>query len=295
MDYTQCLNEAPMGEFEPAPRKYGTFDWRVIADADRKLCEIRFKVTKEMSGPVILYYRLTNYYQNQRLYVKSVEWDQLKGNAIPPSKLDNCKPLVGPDGSSDLVYYPCGLIANSYFNDVIGDPRRESDKQVFPFPPKGIAWSTDKKRYGPSQYKLDQVRAPPFWQSTMPQLVNPDGTYKEMPKIYEDERFMVWMRVAGLPTFMKPYGKRPESLPAGTYTVLIDSIFEVISYGATKSIVFSTTSWMGGKNSFLGIAYTVTGSVFIGLALIFLAKHLISPRPLGDLRYLSWQRSAPNA
>jgi len=66
--------------------------------------------------------------------------------------------------------------------------------------------------------------------------------------------------------------------------------FQVTSFGARKAMVLSTTSWMGGKNTFLGYAYIISGTVFIGLALIFLLKHLTRPRPLGDLSYLSWNQ-----
>lgn len=139
--------------------------------------------------------------------------------------------------------------------------------------------------------------------------MNSDGTYKTLPSLQSDERFQVWMRVAGLPSFRKPYGKLETGLPAGTYTMSIDSNFEVMSYGATKSVVVSTTSWMGGKNPFLGIIYIVTGAVFLrtryvlGSCLIvllvfaglFLVKHLVRPRPLGDVSYLSWLRHTPEA
>jgi len=53
--------------------------------------------------------------------------------------------------------------------------------------------------------------------------------------------------------------------------------------------VLSTVSWFGGKNDFLGIAYIVVGSICLALALAFAAKQAISPRKLGDTRYLGWK------
>jgi hypothetical protein len=65
-----------------------------------------------------MYYRLEEFYQNHRRYVKDVDAKQLMGDARPRTKIDednNCKGLLGPTGST-LPYYPCGLIANSFFS-----------------------------------------------------------------------------------------------------------------------------------------------------------------------------------
>lgn len=63
-----------------------------------------------------------------------------------------------------------------------------------------------------------------------------------------------------------------------------------MSYGATKSLVISNTSWMGGRNYFLGYAYIIAGTLFLACAIAFLIRHLLAPRKLGDLRYLSWNQ-----
>lgn len=58
---------------------------------------------------------VTNYYQNHRRYVKSIDSDQLKGAAKSRSDISggDCKPV---DVLGDLPIFPCGLIANSVFN-----------------------------------------------------------------------------------------------------------------------------------------------------------------------------------
>jgi len=68
-------------------------------------------------------------------------------------------------------------------------------------------------------------------------------------------------------------------------------VFEVNSYGASKMVVIANTSWLGGRNSFLGYAYIATGAIFLILAIGFLVFHLMSPRRLGDTRYLSWNHN----
>ena len=98
------------------------------------------------------------------------------------------------------------------------------------------------------------------------------------------------MRTAGLPTFRKLYGKFEGNISAGTFQIEIESNFEVLSFKGTKSIVLSTGSWLGGKNDFMGIAYIIIGALSLLIGFIFLIKHLVSPRMLGDHRYLSWNK-----
>jgi hypothetical protein len=105
----------------------------------------------------------------------------------------------------------------------------------------------------------------------------------------ENEHFIVWMRTAGLPTFRKLYGKIHDSLKKGdVLTFQVISNFEVDSFGGSKSLVLSNLGEFGGKNSFLGISYIVVGSISLLLGLLFALKQLISPRQLGDTRYLGW-------
>jgi hypothetical protein len=64
-----------------------------------------------MTGPIFLYYRLTNFYQNRRQYIKSYDLDQLQGKPVVSSE---CEYMV--KSSDGKLIYPCGLIANSMFN-----------------------------------------------------------------------------------------------------------------------------------------------------------------------------------
>lgn len=318
-DYSSCLNDASLDRWSVAPAALGSipFEWRRFKQVPpyaressedlqpayveaSNLCELQFTITKDIAGPVFQYYKLKNFYQNQRLYVKSVDWRQLKGDAKSYDELSDCAPLIGPGETNaaggQLVYYPCGLIANSMFNDTLGSLVAMDGnlrKQMYNFPPKDIAWPAEKERYGTSTYSIEQVRPPPFWVKSR-KWVNSDGTYKRLPDLAGDERFQNWMKVAGLPVFRKLYGKHEGNLPAGTYTILISSTYEVQSYGAKKVLVISNTSWMGGKNSFLGWAYIAAGGVFLFLAVAFLIRHLLAPRRLGDVSYLSWSTESIN-
>ncbi len=67
-----------------------------------------------------MYYKLKNFYQNHRSYVRSIEFEQYQGNFVPAEDLDHCVPYIGEkpkDGGPIKPYLPCGSIANSIFND----------------------------------------------------------------------------------------------------------------------------------------------------------------------------------
>jgi hypothetical protein len=107
----------------------------------------------------------------------------------------------------------------------------------------------------------------------------------------ENEHFIVWMRAAGLPTFRKLYGKINNDFKKGDKLAFhINANFEVDSFDGSKSIVISTIGQFGGKNSFLGVSYIVVGSVSFLLAFLFGIKQIVSPRQLGDTRYLGWSK-----
>lgn len=104
-----------------------------------------------------------------------------------------------------------------------------------------------------------------------------------------DEHFIVWMRTAGLPNFRKLYGKIDSDLKSGDVLSFdITQNFDVSGFDGTKSIVISTVGKFGGKNPFLGVAYIVVGSISLFFGCVFLAKHLISQRKMGDITKLHW-------
>jgi hypothetical protein len=315
-DYTDCWNlqnSTSMGDLNFSPMPSYSYDLR-SSDSEKSItpptyayfydatalpnqthsCVIQFDIVADLQAPVFQYYKLTNFYQNNRRYVQSLDTTQLQGQYVDASTLSgsNCKPLaVTSDGKG---IYPCGLIANSVFNDTISGFRPNSDESGasdYNFTQNGIAWPGEAKKYSAtSGYvgKLDEIVPPPNWALRYPNNYSDDSP---PPDLTQDEHFQNWMRTAGLPTFSKLYGRNDTTtLPAGQYQVQIYYNYPVQGYKGTKSLVISTVSWIGGKNPFLGWAYVAAAGVFVLLALAGTIRHLFKPRRLGDMSLLSWNQ-----
>ncbi|KAF5358120.1 hypothetical protein D9756_001761 [Leucocoprinus leucothites] len=298
--YTYRL-KAGADKIVPPPPRYAYIASTGLSDpSNQRQCIVEFNLPIALDAPVFFYYGLTNFYQNHRRYVKSQNSDQLKGSYVSPSSLNNsdCDPLGAGGPFGNISIYPCGLIANSIFNDTFYTPMLQnsntsSEPQPFPFSDKGIAWSGERKKYVADPilsggYKsYDDIMPPPNWHDRFLGGYNASN----MPNLQEDEHFQNWMRTAGLPSFTKLYGRNDnDSMQPGTYQIVIGLNFPVRPYKGTKSFVISTVSWIGGKNPFLGWAYVASSALFILIAILGTARHLIKPRRLGDMSLLSWNR-----
>jgi hypothetical protein len=244
-------------------------------------CNVTLTIPKRMKRPIYVYYELTNFYQNHRRYVKSRNDQQLRGDSI--TSLDSCKPLATTANGSQIV--PCGLIAWSLFNDTF----TFSGNGTIPVDNTGIAWKSDVDS------KFGENVKPAFFPNNDRNgtlgLIGGKMLNESLP-LKQAEDLIVWMRTAALPNFRKLWGKITDrDLEAGqVISVRIANVYNTYSFKGSKKLVLSTTSWLGGKNSFLGIAYLTVGLICMFLALVFFLIHLKNPRPLGDTSYLSWNK-----
>ena len=222
-------------------------------------CKIDFHIEETMEKNVFVYYRLKNFYQNHRRYIKSKSHKQLKGNILTEKEIkDDCDPIIlnkdiylglkNIDNNEELdpngVAHPCGLIAKSYFNDSYIIVKQGGDEDII-ISDTDIAWIVDKDRYKNSDNKSVQ------WFNV------------------ENERFLVCMRPAAMPDFRKPWGRIERDLVKGDYTVIITNNYPVKSFDGKKYFILSTVSRRGGKNYFLGIFYLVVGGVSIVVGVLF--------------------------
>ncbi|KAK0376386.1 hypothetical protein CLIM01_06261 [Colletotrichum limetticola] len=264
------------------------------------LCTIEFFLPEDLQPPVLYYYRLTNFHQNHRLYVNSRHKDQLKGEAVSLNsiKSSNCAPVASRNvagSAEENIVYPCGMIANSYFNDTFANPLRIpiGTNRTVPYnmTSVGIAKSVEKGLYQPSKYQV-----PVTAQSNDSVIVPPPGWAERYPNGYhsgnmfnpaEDESFMVWMRTSAASSFSKmAMRNKDEVMERGIYRLDVISHYPVRENRGTKSIIISTTSGIGRRNSFLGRSYLAMGTISMFFAFISALTLRYRPRRLADHDYL---------
>lgn len=252
-------------------------------------CAVEFTLDTKFSGSqLMMYYGLERYYQNHRKYATSRSDYQLRGNPLNPDS--NCEPYES-DMETSKVFAPCGLIANSMFNDTY-ELEWLTYKNGTELPKKmkinstveGISWNSDhgNKFKNPAGNDLkaafNGTVKPPSW-SKAPYELDPGN---DANNAFLNEPFIVWMRVAAFPTFRKLYSRilmelNPEldnGLESGKYRLTVHYRYPVLYYQSKKFFVLSTTSIFGAKNLMIGIVYLVVGSLLLILAgaFAFIAK-----------------------
>ncbi|KAG8365638.1 hypothetical protein BUALT_Bualt18G0126900 [Buddleja alternifolia] len=238
-----------------------------------KNCTKFFKIPKHMKAPINIYYQLDNYYQNHRRYVKSRNDKQLL-HGLEYHDIGSCMP---EDVNHGHPVVPCGLIAWSLFNDTYSFFRGIDELKVNR---KNIAWKSDRDhKFGKQVFPFN------FQNGT---LIGGAHLDPNIP-LSDQEDLIVWMRTSAFPTFRKLYGRIEEDLVADDIiTVKLLNNYNTYSFSGTKKLVLSTSSWLGGRNNFLGMAYISIGSSLIFIAFVFMLLHIKNPRPYGDTTNLSW-------
>eukprot|EP00611_Tribonema_gayanum_P010950 TRINITY_DN2106_c0_g1_i2.p1 TRINITY_DN2106_c0_g1~~TRINITY_DN2106_c0_g1_i2.p1 ORF type:complete len:371 (-),score=98.45 TRINITY_DN2106_c0_g1_i2:131-1243(-) len=285
-------------------------DCGISTTNEDKTCTVTISVKDKMEAPVYVYYQLDNFYQSHRRYVASLSPSQLMGSNVQGDSL--CSPLKK---NGDQWLNPCGLVANSMFNDVFtvstAPAPFDATAPAAYMRETGIAWPNDIDRFsqpdgfvkkscggnaactsclgaGYTDCGVATDADGKRWAYYYPNDATTQYLHETYPKVVSplegvtNEHFMVWMRTAALPTFRKLYGIIDSDIPGGWDVQFdINANFLVANFNGKKSIVLASSVGVGGFNGALGIAYLVIGGVLLLVGLLLLAKVLLKPRPLG--------------
>ena len=305
-------------------------------NAKRK-CDIQFEAPEDMEPPILIHYELTNFHQNHKNYYQSRDPYQLLGrHSSQQNEIESklCEPLTK---LGNKFINPCGLIANTLFNDIFRlKSGNDTDGQPLEMLEEGIAWASDLEyKYAqPNGFRMQECDDQPedgscdqdeiccsveteyqgemvSWSCEGPAYNKKDDkcyryhypeqeTTRYLYETYPDvisplegvrnEHFIVWMRIATLPTFRKLYGYIEQPIKKGTiFTIEVEANYVVESFKGTKSIIVSTNNIFGGKNPVLGSSFIGVGFFCIVAGIFFTLKHWLRPRKLADKRYLHYK------
>lgn len=231
---------------------------------DKDECEIDLKLLDKLEAPIMVYYRIDEFFQNHRRYIKSFSSQQLIGKDLSASDLkSDCDPVLT---NKDLIVKksisgkplvesepanPCGLIAKTFYDVTFTITNHLGNK--IEIDDTNITWETDKDE----RFKLNNDLLDKYW-------INPTN-----------QHFINWMRPAAFPSFKKLWGKIHTNLEPGAYTIKVQHPYRfILSDPNIKTyFVMNTKNSFGEKNFFLGVSFICVGIISLILAILFYAGY----------------------
>lgn len=206
-------------------------------------------------GTYNIYIEISELYQNNLHYSKSISYDQLAG-ATRDLNLADTVPYDQRDG---ITVYPAGLVADSFFQDTMTIPGLTVETD-------DISWDANRKMIGETSYTPGEIVPPESWSPATNQGTEPLNTVMGSGLPILNERFANWMDMASFAHFRKLWG-RVHVEEAGDYELHLDSIYDL----SDKKIFITQRSWLGYRN------YTLAAGL-VGIGLMALAMPAILDR-----------------
>ena len=216
-----------------------------------------------------MYYYISDFYQNNRIYVKSIISKQLRGNKISSYEENSCsdakrnkdfafvkKSVSGKTLNPDDLAWPCGLAARSYFNDTFS--LYDANNKYISISDKNISWDDDK------EHKFKNYDLNIQWIDV------------------EQERFINWMKIAPFPNFRKTWGRIENDLKKGFYELEITNNWDSSIFDGKKRFGLVETNTLGSDNTFLGSSYIFFGILSFIFAVGFLIRKIQRPKGVLD-------------
>ena len=216
-------------------------------DCTTKLCTVSFTLTKQIKKPSYLYYEIHNFYMNQRDFVNSKSFAQLRGDVhIDSSDNDICEgakylyEMFDNDSSKYFTYTgnslkgedyanPCGLIAKSMFNDTNFILRNSQGREI-------KINDTDITNDYYRKYMFKKIK-----NSTSIQWMD-----------VTNEHFIIWMQMEPMEIFRKLWGRIEIDLPPDKYTITLENNWDVLMFSGKKKLILTGSSKIG-TGKFYGI------------------------------------------
>lgn len=223
-------------------------------------CVVSIEVKQRMKLPIFMYYELNNFYTSHRRLVQSWDGYHYRGERHTVTTRE-CY-TYSTNNAGD-VYFPCGMLPNSIFNDTISSLNFNISRKQISFPIFANAKYIDPNPTLKNTI-LSDTKPLPAWPKSIYNIEN--GIL--------NEDFIVWNYPSAFPNFRKMYARLDNSLEIGVYNITVTYNYLVSTISARKFISLSTTSWIGGQPfGFIAYAFTSYGVLILITAFILLAIH----------------------
>ena len=248
---------------------------------NNNICNITFEIDKKLKSKVLIYYQLNNFYLNYRKFVKSKNWEQLRGEDVKGKSCEHLNTMEEMFGNNSIFYTnewnhtfkkkdvanPCGLFARSFFNDSYELYKNINEDQL-------IKIDINEKEIS-NKYLREK-------------FFKRNKNYKKTQWIdVENEHFINWMNVETFHNFRKLWGRIENDLDVGNYTFLIKNNYDISQYNAEKFIVLSDSN-IFGENNFFGYFLLAIASYCFIVILILWVLILSNKKKMFDMNVVKW-------